>query len=186
MTDYCKELLHKELERIPGWNGKKWKYSELNPSKRFVNWLFNHYYCYEMLECYYDSEPHLYGETFDMYLDYVHPHPDMKHSNGQYTDDELRAAFEVVEQAYKDYEPERLTFNNWVDVSGEGIWHMSQIAVDAWAKECLLATKKYCPGYHGRLFIAENDDLISIYYFGRDVRRVDFHWTFQKRARRLR
>lgn len=182
MNQLCKELLQKRLTELG--DADAVLYTPLKLSKRFVCWVFNHYYCYEFLECYFDSEPHLPKETFDMYLDYSHPYPDFKHCKAEHTDDELREAFEFVEKAYRDYEPQRLKLNNWIDLNTEGNWGMTQKLVDSWARECLISTKKYSPGYHGRLFMAKKDDMFWIYYFGRDVRAIDFLWVFKKRARR--
>lgn len=185
MTDYCKELLHNELTKR--YKSRGLVYKPIKLSKRFVRWLFNHYYCDEMLECFYDSEPHINDEVFKMYIDYTCPDPDHTYSRFEHTEDELRDAFVEAEHAYREYEPQRLSFNNWVEVYGDGIWYMSQKTVDSCAREFLLSTKKCEASYHGRLFMAEHDGMISLYYFGRDTNfRADYHWTFQKRARRLR
>lgn len=184
MNQICKDLLKQRLEELTHGDGAE--YVPLKISNRFVRWLFNHYYCHEFLECYFDSEPNIPEEQLDAYLDYSRPYPDFKYCKTEHTEDELREAFEAVRKAYHDYEPQRLKFNNWIDVNGRGIWGMSQKTVDSLAREYLIGTKTYSPGYHGRLFISYKGDMITIYYFGRDARLVDFIWTFKKRARRLR
>lgn len=87
---------------------------------------------------------------------------------------------------YKEYEPKRITFNNWQEPYFEGNWGMSQKYVDRFGKETLKKIRN-CPfSAKGRLFIAEKDDQIRIYFYGRDYLQVDYWFIFVRRKKRLR
>lgn len=51
------------------------------------------------------------------------------------------------------------------------------------AREHLKNTKRCRASYNGRLFIAQKDDSIYLYYYGRDVEylSLDYWWIFKKR-----
>lgn len=63
-----KELIRKELEDEKSVLGHEFKYKKL--SKRYLDWLFRHYYVREICENFYDSEPEFDEEEFNMYMDY--------------------------------------------------------------------------------------------------------------------
>ena len=184
LSEFCKNLLTGEIEKRNKLLGVKPK--AVVPSRSFVQRLFNNYFCEEMDEIFYDSEPELDEEEFHMYLDYSCPEAGYKRCKLKHTDEELREAFEKVREVYEKYEQQRLTFNNWVDPSFAGCWGFSQDHVDSWAKECMSSVKKTKPGYKGRMFMWQKDNYIYVYYFGRDIRGVDYWWCLEKRARKKR
>lgn len=184
LTDFCRGLLASELEKRNQLFGVKSK--PVVPSRSFVRRLFNNYLCEEFDEVFYDSEPELDDEELRMHYDYCRPEVGHKMSKFEHTNEELREAFEKVREAYEKYEQRRLTFNNWIDPNFAGCWSFTQEEVDRWAKECMSSVKNTKPGYKGRMFMWQKDNYIYVYYFGRDIRGVDYLWCLEKRARKKR
>lgn len=76
-----------------------------------------------------------------------------------------------------------IEFNNWIEVYSNGVWGMSQKDVDKISKEHLKNIKRCVVSYNGRLYIAEKEDSIFIYYYGRDFALVDYLWIFKRKER---
>lgn len=199
-----KKLIEKELERDRE-NGFVFSYRKI--SDKFLERLFNHYYIAELCENYFDSEPEFDDEEFNMYMDYQEncrltgmsfwnfainleeireKKEAFTYSKQPHTRQELKEAYDKVIRMYKEYEPKRITFNNWQEPYFEGNWGMSQKYVDRFGKETLKKIRN-CPfSARGRLFIAEKDNQIRIYFYGRDYLQVDYWFIFVRRKKRLR
>jgi hypothetical protein len=206
MINIRQDLIQKELEKGCT-NGLTFR--KLKPSNRFIDKLFNHYYVVEHTEHFYDSEPEYDDEEFNMYMDYDYIHhridpvsgtafpntilnseeivkeqEGFRFSKEEHTMEELKQAYDKITQQRKDYESHRIEFNNWVEPYSEGIWRMFQKDVDKISREHLEDTKKCSASYNGRLYIAEDEDSIFIYYYGRDFAMVDYWWIFKRRRRK--
>lgn len=193
-----KEYINKELEK-DGMPYKKFKLSN-----KIIDWLFNQYYCEEMCENFYDSEPDFEDELYNMYLDYkdtilmtgltfwkvMSRQDDLQRthrfSEQEHTIEELREAYLKVNQMYADYEPIRLKILNWQEPYFKGNWGYSQCFVDSVAKETLKSIQKINVKRDGRLFWAKQDDQIRIYFYGRDFGMIDYWFIFTKRDRRIK
>lgn len=203
MINIREDLIKKELEDA---RNQGITFRRLKPSNRFIDWLFNHYYVDEHTEHFYDSEPNYDDEEFKMYMDYEYIHKrinsksatsvfntilhmdeiaeqkeNFRYSEEVHTVEELEAAYKKIIKQREDYKPRKLEVNNWVEVYIDGNWGMSQKTVDRIARNHLESTKKCSVGYNGRLFIAEKDDIIFIYYYGRDFAEIDYWWIFKKK-----
>ena len=203
MINIREDLIKKELEDT---RNRGITFRRLKPSNRFIDWLFNHYYVDEHTEHFYDSEPNYDDEEFKMYMDYEYIHKrinsksatsvfntilhmdeiaeqkeNFRYSEEVHTVEELAAAYKKIIKQREDYKPRKLEVNNWVEVYIDGNWGMSQKTVDRIARNHLESTKRCSAGYNGRLFIAEKDDLIFIYYYGRDFSEIDYWWIFKKK-----
>jgi hypothetical protein len=206
MINIRQDLIQKELER--GCTNRL-TFRKLKPSNRFIDKLFNHYYVVEHTEHFYDSEPEYDDEEFNMYMDYDYIHhridpvsgtaffntilnseeivkeqENFRFSKEKHTMEELKQAYDKITQQRKDYESHRIEFNNWIEPYSEGIWRMFQKDVDKISREHLEDTKKCSASYNGRLYIAEDEDSIFIYYYGRDFAMVDYWWIFKRRRRK--
>lgn len=206
MINIRQDLIQKELER--GCTNRL-TFRKLKPSNRFIDKLFNHYYVVEHTEHFYDSEPEYDDEEFNMYMDYDYIHhridpvsgtaffntilnseeivkeqEGLRFSKEEHTMEELKQAYDKITQQRKDYESHRIEFNNWIEPYSEGIWRMFQKDVDKISREHLEDTKKCSASYNGRLYIAEDEDSIFIYYYGRDFAMVDYWWIFKRRRRK--
>jgi hypothetical protein len=206
MINIRQDLIQKELER--GCTNRL-TFRKLKPSNRFIDKLFNHYYVVEHTEHFYDSEPEYDDEEFNMYMDYDYIHhridpvsgtaffntilnseeivkeqEGFRFSKEEHTMEELKQAYDKITQQRKDYESHRIEFNNWIEPYSEGIWRMFQKDVDKISREHLEDTKKCSASYNGRLYIAEDEDSIFIYYYGRDFAMVDYWWIFKRRRRK--
>mgnify|MGYP000290733331 FL=1 len=205
MINIRQDLIQKELY----WTYRdELTYRKLKPSNRFINKLFNHYYVVEHTEHFYDSEPEYDDEEFNMYMDYDYIHHRINPASGtalfntilnseeiakeqgnfrfseeEYTMEELKQAYDKITQQRKDYESRRIEFNNWIEVYSDGIWGMSQKDVDKISREHLKSIKRCGVSYNGRLYIAEKEDSIFIYYYGRDFALVDYWWIFKRKER---
>lgn len=75
---------------------------------------------------------------------------------------------------------DRITFCNWIEPYGEGIWNMSQVDADKEARGALDYVRQINIKKDGRIWIAHEDDYIFIYWYGRDILWSDF-WLVMKR-----
>lgn len=198
-----KKLIEEELNRTED-NGFKFHYHKL--SNRFIDWIFRHYYIHEMCENFYDDEPDFDDEEFNMYMDYQNCHEltglsfwnivsnleeieekkeDFRYSKEPHTIEELKAAHDKIVQMYKDYEETRIRFCNWQEPYFKGNWDMSQKYVDSLGKSVLKNIRNFPKTIKDRVYIAEKDDQIRIYFYGRDFWKKDYWFIFKKRKRRL-
>lgn len=178
MINIRTDLIDKDLSRDRE-RGYEYHYKKL--SNRYLDWLFRHYYIFEMTEWFYDSEPDIEDELLNMYLDYGYTSHKRIYSEYPHTHEELKDAYMTVCQIYEDYEQDRLEFNNWIEVNGEGIWGWSQKDVDEYGKRILKRIKKFPTSIKDRLFVAESDDDIRIYFYGRDLWKVDYWFIFKRK-----
>ena len=206
MIKVDKGLINEELKRDRE-NGFEFHYKKL--SNRFIDWLFRHYYLHEMCENFYDNEPEFDDEEYNMYMDYQSPHKltglsfwnivsnleeiEEKKENFRYSKEshtieeleELKAAHDKVVQMYKDYEEHRIKFCNWQEPYFKGNWGISQEYVDNFGRYILKNKIRNFPkSVKDRVFVAQKDNQIRIYFYGRDLLEVDYWFIFMKRKRR--
>ena len=108
---------------------------------------------------------------------------DFRFSKEEHAMEELKQAYDKIIQQRKDYESHRIEFNNWIEPYVKGNLGMSQKDVDKISREHLEYTKKCGVSYNGRLYIAEDEGSIFIYYYGRDFALVDYWWIFNRKER---
>lgn len=158
MICISKELIDRELEKDRE-DGFEFSYKKL--SNKFLDWLFRHYYCVEQCVNSYDSEPFEYDEWKEL----------RKTSEGR----------SKIAQAYRDYEPQRIRFNNWQDAFSKGLWGMTQEIVDKGAKESLKMARNIPACKNDRIYFAEQGDQIRIFLYTRDIEQIDERFIFNKR-----
>lgn len=145
-----KDLIEKELNRG---NTQASDFNQLKLTKKFIGWLFRHYTVYEFTAHFYDEGPE-YEERY----------------------------YTPMEEYYlwKENENHRMTFNNWVDVFGPGIWYLSDKENEDIAKDRLKSVRDWPVKKKNRIYWAKNEDSIWIYYYGRDFLGKDY-WFIMKR-----
>lgn len=196
--DKLKELSKEEFEK------GNLSYKKLKLSNRFVNKMRNSYKCVEAVENWYDSEPDVDDEEYNMYLDYQQAVPSFARgkaifdvclrgeeiaANGGFcekphTQEEMREAYEKVKKIYEDYAEERLHFCNWQEPYFEGNWGMSQRFVDRFAFLTMKKAKKGSFSQKNRFYIAKEEERkIFVFLLLRDVCDCDYHLVFEKKKR---
>lgn len=193
MINIRKDLIEKELKRDID-NG--YIYHKFNLHNKFIDKLLNHYYCHEMCENWYDSEPNVDEYISDMAYMYKFGTDDKvctkeyikEKYNVNYTIEEAKRCAIEYNRIYKEYNnsERRLTFNNWQDPYGEGIWNMSQKQVDQMAYDTFKSIQKFNVSKKDRLYISYKNDEIRIYFYGRDFDELDYWFIFKKRDRRVK
>jgi hypothetical protein len=193
MINIRKDLIEKELERDIN-NG--YIYHKFNLHNKFIDKLLNHYYCVEMCEKWYDSEPNVDEYISDMAYMYEDGIDDVIYTkeyikekyNINYTIEEAKKCSIEYNRIYKEYNNSegRLTFNNWQDPCGEGIWGMSQKQVDKIVYNIFKSIQKFNVSKKDRLYISYKNDMIRIYFYGRDFNELDYWFIFKKRDRRIK
>lgn len=169
MTNIRKDLIEGELS-----NNYIDKFRTLKLSNRFMDNLFNKYYCHELCINWYDSEPDIDENLFDEYFEYA------------YEDGHNKQAFIEVKRQIEDYRnsEDRLTHNTWQDPYCRGIWGMSQKQVDSMSRRILkYEIKRSEVSSRDRLYIGKKDNQIRIYWYGRDVVYCDYWFIFLRKRR---
>ena len=153
-------------------------------SKREINKLLNHYYCHEFTEHFYDSEPEVDNELNKK--DYKYEFLDCSDCTKEELED-LKNAHKEVCKIYDEYyhSERRISFCNWIEVWGYGIWGMSQRQVDQVVHERLRDILKLNFSKKDRLYYAKNDEYFMIYFYGRDLIEEDYWFIMKKRKRHL-
>ena len=161
MIDVRKDLIEKELEY------HNLQFNSLKLTKRFISWLFRHYTTVEFSYHWYDSEPEV-PEEWDQ-------------DGDEWDNLEFR---KIWYQLVREYEPLRITRNNWIDPFGPGIWSMNSKQVDSISKEAMINVRKTSVKKKGRLHIAhrKTEDVYFIYWYGRDFMKVDYWWVMKRRG----
>src|SRR5574344_336194 len=193
MINIRKDLIQKELQRDIK-NG--YIYHKFNLHNKLIDKLLNHYYCHEMCENWYDSEPNIDEYISDMAYMYefgtdgkIYTKEYNKEKyNINYTIEEAKKCSIERDKIYKKYNnsERRLTFNNWQDPYGEGIWCMSQKQVDQMAYDTFKSIQKFNVPKKDRLYISYKNDMIRIYFYGRDFNELDYFFIFKKRDSRIK
>ena len=185
MINIRKDLIEKELDRNIN-NG--YTYKKLKLSNKFIDRLFNHYYCHEMCENWYDDEPDYDELEHDKYMTYCSilegEYFNYCDDNKEYPIEELKQAYVNILQQRIDYEPQRIKWCNWQEPYFKGNWGYSQEYVDSVARETLEVIKKSRVSLKDRLYYAEKDNQIRIYFYGRDFTYKDYCFVFMKRKNR--
>ena len=193
MINIRKDLIEQELERD---TKRGYIYHKFNLHNKFVDKLLNHYYCVEMCENWYDSEPNIDEYISDMAYMYkfgtngkVYTKDYIKEKyNKEYTVEEAKKCNIKSNKIYEEYKnsERRLNFNNWQDPYREGIWGMSQERVDKLARDTFKSIQRFNVSKKDRLYISYKDDEIRIYFYGRDFDELDYWFVFKKRDRRVK
>ena len=193
MINIRKDLIEQELERD---TKRGYIYHKFDLHNKFIDKLLNHYYCVEMCENWYDSEPDIDEYISDMAYMYkfgtngkVHTKDYIKEKyNKEYTIEEAKKCNIKSNKIYEEYKnsERRLNFNNWQDSYGEGTWGMSQKEVDKLAYDTFKSIQRFNVSKKDRLYISYKDDEIRIYFYGRDFDELDYWFIFKKRDRRIK
>lgn len=181
-TDIRKDLIEKELEKDVN-DGFVFK-SLKRISNSFVDNLFNKWYCHELCEFFYDREPNYDELEFDKYMTYCSILEKRYHNycDEEYPIEELKQAYLNILQQRRDFEPRRVELNSWIEPYYKGNWGMTQQRVDDIARDILKKDiKKANVPLKDRLFYAEKDGDIRIYFYGRDIMMCDYWFIFLKR-----
>lgn len=80
----------------------------------------------------------------------------------------------------EDPEEYRMTFNNWTDPIGCGIWDMSQRQADLESKRLLVDFRSAPFKKKDRVYYMNTGDIALIYCYGRDFCGVDY-WVILKK-----
>lgn len=176
-------------------------------SKKYLNWLFRHYYVREIVENFYDSEPDFDEEEFNMYMDYplceklsclaiwnivsnideiAKRKSKFKYSKEHHTVEELKNAYNKVKKMYKDYETVRIEKLTWQEPYFEGNWGMTQRKVDSFGRYFINKIRKFPMSIKDRLYVSEEKNEIQIYFYGRDVWEKDYWFTFKRKNKNVR
>ena len=197
MVNIRKDLIYKELE-----HNKEFTYKPVKSTNRFLDELFRHYYVHECCENFYDSEPEIEDEIFNMYLDFKDSieltpkaiwetiskglvEKKLKYSEKEHTREELKVAYLKVMEEYKKYEPKRIEKLTWQEPYYKGNWSMSQEYVDSVSRSFMNRFKKLPVKKNGRVFMAKENDRLDIYIYARDVMKTDLWFIFKKRKKRI-
>ena len=193
MINIRKDLIEQELERD---TKRGYIYHKFDLHNKFIDKLLKHYYCVEMCENWYDSEPNIDEYISDMAYMYkfgtngkVHTKDYIKEKyNKEYTIEEAKKCNIKSNKIYEEYKnsERRLNFNNWQDSYGEGTWGMSQKEVDKLAYDTFKSIQRFNVSKKDRLYISYKDDEIRIYFYGRDFDELDYWFIFKKRDRRIK
>ncbi len=193
MINIRKDLIEKELESDIE---RGYIYHKFNLHNKFIDKLLNHYQCVEMCVYWYDSEPNIDEYISDMAYMYkfgtdgkIYTKEYIKEKyNINYTIEEAKRCSIESDEIYKEYNnsERRLTFNNWQDPYGEGLWGMSQKQVDQMAYDTFKSIQKFTVSKKDRLYISYKNDMIRIYFYGRDFNKLDYWFIFKKRDRRIK
>lgn len=186
MINIRKDLIEKELE-----NEFCLIYKPLKLSNKFIDRLFNHYYCHEMCENWYDSEPNYNEEENDKYMTYCSilqgNYFNYCESGKEYPVEELKQAYLNILQQRRDYEPKRIGICAWQEPYFKGNWGYSQEFVDSCARNVMKKEiKKINVPIKDRLYYAVKDDMIWIYFYGRDFGYTDYWFIFMRRKKRVK
>ena len=203
MNNKNKSLFKDQLHEIENQNNNSYIFSIKNLDKDYIQFLFNTYFIKYWLEYFYDSEPEYDDEEFKMHMDYLYQNKQIetggtsvfytflnlkdiqeeqenfKFSEGNYTLEELKNAHLNIEKQRKEFEEQRLTFNNWVELHENGNWEATQEEVKKYGLDVIL--ELFNSYKKDRWAIAENDNEINIYFYGRDIKpKCDYLFTFEK------
>lgn len=200
-----KNLINEELMDSKSVLGLTFTYKKL--SKKYLDWLFRHYYLREIVENFYDSEPDFDEEEFNMYMDYpsceklsclaiwnivsnideiAKQKSKFKYSKEYHTINELKNAYNKVKQMYKDYEKIRIEKLTWQEPYFEGNWGCTQRGVDSFGRYFLKKIRNFSKPIKDRLYVSENHDEIRIYFYGRDVWEKDYWFVFERKNKNVR
>lgn len=162
-------------------------FKPLKLSNQFIDWLFNHYYCHEFCEFFYDTEPDYDSLEFNQYMTYSSILNGVPHNycDKEYPLSELKQSYANILQQRRDYESRRIEYNNWIEPYFEGNWSYTQKYVNQIARDALKDEIKKCSlPLKDRLYWAKQNDYIRIYFYGRDFQEVDYWFIFRKRNKR--
>lgn len=84
-----------------------------------------------------------------------------------------------------DYENARIRFCNWQEPYFKGNWGMTQKYVNTFGKNILKRIKKEFPvSIKKRLYYSKKDDVILIYFYGRDLWQIDYWFIFKRKDKK--
>ena len=155
MTELDKKLIEKEKDRFG-------RHMDLKPISFSPYQILNHYHVYEWTTHWYDSDA-----------------PECRTCDKKCSTTDCH-----VWDKWKDSE-KRLSFNNWIDPIGPGIWGATQKQCDKYVRE-VFEREIYKDGeWRERLFYwqPEDPDQINLFYYNRDRDHSDYWFVFVKEAR---
>lgn len=163
LTDLDKKLIEQESHRFDTEEEKKWLKPILEgPIKTFDD-LFKMYNLHEFTMHWYDGSPRFVKISCDLCED--------KNCNKC--------------QIWKDWDgsEEQLTFNNWIDVEGPGIWGMSQKEVNKRGIETFENEILQDIDFEIRTFYYQppDDKYFHIFWYNRDRQRFDYWFIFERK-----
>ena len=86
-----------------------------------------------------------------------------------------------------DYENARSEFCNWQEPHFKGNWGATQESVDSMGQNVLKEIRDtFLLPIKDRLYYAKKDDVILIYFYGRDLWMLDYWFIFKKRNKNPR
>ena len=137
LTNLDKKLIEKEFSTRGIEN-----YQTIILKPNDIDDLFDRYNCIEWLECFYDSSPH----------------------ECDICEKEFCKDCEIYKNWWVNDNEQRLSFNNWVDAQGPGLWGRTQEEVNQYTKEFL---KDYVINKEDKLFLIESDKYIIFFFYNR-------------------
>ena len=165
LTELDKKLIKKEEKRFPNIEKLIPIASPSNPIKAIED-LFENYHIQETTEHWYDSSPYECDNCEKHYL---------------------KCSECKIWEKWNGSE-KQLSFNNWIDVYGPGIWGMSQEECDEQAKE-ILSNALTKEENLERLFFSESNikkekqvyHFYDIFYYNRDRQYYDWWFVFRRK-----
>lgn len=157
LTEMDKRLIIKEEKRFPSIDKLLPLLDESNPVKN-IEELFKNYQVHEITQHWYDGGPRFMRIQCDLCED-----KDC---------DNCKIWHEWVGSE------EQLSYNNWIDVSGPGIWEMTQEECNLQAKQILSEALTKKENIERLFFVKpkEENEYYSIFYYNRD--RLVYDWWF--------
>ena len=82
------------------------------------------------------------------------------------------------------FSKEQLSFNNWIDVEGPGIWNMTQEEVNKRGIKTFKNEILQDNDFEIRTFYYQppDDKYFNIFWYNRDRQRFDYWFVFKKKA----
>jgi len=165
LRELDKKLIEQESHRFDTEEVKTWLKPILeSPIKKFDD-LFKMYNLHEFTIHWYDGSPSFVKISCDLCED--------------------RGKCNKC-QVWKDWDgsEEQLTFNNWIDVEGPGIWGMNQKEVNKRGIETFKNEILQDEDFEIRTFYYQppDDKYFNIFWYNRDRNRFDYWFVFEKKA----
>lgn len=149
------DLISKELSRLEERYNQSFSKQKL--SNKFLDWLFRRYETWETTIHFYDSEPEIPDDA---------------------TPAEIFELFLANEER-------RMTFNNWVDVIGDGIWGLTQRDADKDSRDLMVEFRSSQVKKRDRVYYMNTGDVAMVYCYGRDFCGVDYWFILKKKGLNL-
>ena len=121
-----------------------------------------------------------YKKLSNKFLDWIFRHYYIQEACENYYDSTPDFDIDDENNIYFDIE-----FCNWQEPYFKGNWGMSQKYVNTFGKNILKRIKKDFPvSIKERLYYAQKDDIILIYFYGRDLWCIDYWFIFKRKDKK--